>query len=352
MLSILTSSHRSCKETQVPEWTSLAVQWFTSLMLAQKSNDKEFRELLLLSNKNIRKKSIRKIRLPQIYDKVFKTSCGWLATVGEDYASQLIHPLSCEIINLPKVDTFDPDQFKEHSQWYQGINKLLLIPNNIQSSLALPLVVVLWGCSRKLGFCRPGDNKWTAVGMGQYDFTYYNGRVYCFNWQNQVRAWDVHGEDPTVLVDVSTMPLYLYHYGDVTVAYLIGLDDGERKRLLVVIREHHEYKGKYRMDKNHKTKRFVVFAYDLENKEWSKVKDLGTKALFVGDASFWLEEDTAGVIKGNCIYFTDDAYFLHGHPNGKGRDMGIYHLSDETIKPYFNGVSLSNVTPPIWLRSS
>ncbi|GJT43646.1 hypothetical protein Tco_0952361 [Tanacetum coccineum] len=127
---------------------------FPSLMLAQKSKDKEFRELLLLSNKSIRKKSIRKIRLPQIYDKVFMTSCGWLVTVGEDFSSQLINPLSCETINLPKFNTFDPEYFLREDSWYGGIRKLILLTSNNQSTLVLPLVVVSWGWDYNTSYFR------------------------------------------------------------------------------------------------------------------------------------------------------------------------------------------------------
>nr|GEY59404.1 putative F-box protein At5g55150 [Tanacetum cinerariifolium] len=72
-----------------------------SLMLAEKSDDHESRELFLFSNK-----SIRKIRLPEAYSKTCKSSCGWILTVGKDFASKLINPLSHEIINLPEVNTF------------------------------------------------------------------------------------------------------------------------------------------------------------------------------------------------------------------------------------------------------
>ncbi|GKC99877.1 hypothetical protein Tco_1170152 [Tanacetum coccineum] len=287
---------------------------FPSLMLAQKTKDKEFCELLLLSNKNIRKKSIRKIRLPQIYDKVFMTSCGWLVTVGKDFSSQLINPLSCETINLPKVNTFDPEYFLREDSWHGGIRKLILLTSNNQSTLVLLLVVVSWG--------------WRS------------GKVYYIGIGNIIYAWDVHRKDQTA-VKISMVPKNFYK-GGVSVTYLIGVDDGERKRLLVLIREgrHGIRHGKATF----KTKFFLVFAYDLEKRTWSKVKDLGTKALFVGDASFSIDQDdTTGVIKGNSIYFIDDTYFKHGLPNGNGRmrDMRIYHLSDETIKPYFNGVSLS-----------
>nr|GEU65500.1 serine/threonine-protein kinase SAPK3-like [Tanacetum cinerariifolium] len=74
---------------------------FPSLMLAEKSDDHESRELFLLSNK-----SIRKIRLTEAYGKQCRSSCGWLLTVGEDSASsQLINPLSREIIGLDDGET-------------------------------------------------------------------------------------------------------------------------------------------------------------------------------------------------------------------------------------------------------
>ncbi|GKD47316.1 zinc finger, CCHC-type containing protein, partial [Tanacetum coccineum] len=51
-------------------------------------------------------------------------------------------------------------------------------------------------------------------------------------------------------------------------------------------------------------------------------------------------EDTTGVIKSNCIYYTDDVLELYGgSQKGGGRDMGIYHLSDGTIEPHFSGES-------------
>ncbi|PWA49484.1 hypothetical protein CTI12_AA481930 [Artemisia annua] len=271
---------------------------FPSLMLAEKNDDKEFRELFLLSNK-----IIRKIRLPEVYGKLCMSSCGWLLTVGDDHASQLINPLSRETINLPKVNTFP--EFSETSEWDIGISKLLLlIPFN--------LVVVIWGRSRKLGFCHIGDYKWTDVVEGwsgqTYDITYYNGRA----------------------------PI-----DEVFGAYILGIDDGERKRLLVVIREGLlDDIGDESCVETYKTKSFQIFDYDLENGKWSKVKDLGMKTLFVGNcSSFWME-DTTGVIKSNCIYYTDDVLDLYGgSQNGGGRDMGIYHLSDSTIEPHFPGES-------------
>ncbi|GJZ76801.1 hypothetical protein Tco_0641473 [Tanacetum coccineum] len=298
-----------------------------SLMLADKSeDDKESLELFLLSNK-----SIREIRLPEAYGKLCMSSCGWLLTVGDDFATQLVNPLSLETINLPKVDTLQEERFfgeqeLEPLDWDMQLFKLVLvIPAN--------LVFVICGSKGKLAFCHIGDKKWTYVEEGRsgqiYDITFYNGQVYAICWYNNIRACNVNGKEPTVFFDVTTMPEDVCDQVMYS-AYIIGLDDEERKRLLVIIREY-------------ETTIFQVFAYDLESGNWSKVKDLGTKTLFVGYSSLFCVEETTGVIKGNCIYYTDDVL-------SQGRDMGIYHLSDGTIEPHFEGESCSHLTPPIWLQ--
>ncbi|GKC31292.1 hypothetical protein Tco_1038586, partial [Tanacetum coccineum] len=132
------------------------------------------------------------------------------------------------------------------------------------------------------------------------------------------------------------------------------LDDDERKRLLVVIKEgmYDNIEDKL-LCETYRTKRFQIFKYDLQKDKWSQVKDLGSKTLFVGySSSFWIE-DTTGMIKGNNIYYTDDSMELfRGSKNGGGRDMGIYHLSDGSIEPHFAGNLRSRLTPPTWLHST
>nr|GEV63113.1 hypothetical protein [Tanacetum cinerariifolium] len=133
-----------CKNIPQLEWTPSRL---LSLMLV-KSDDDESREIFFLSNK-----SIRKIRLPEAYGKVCRSSCGWLLTFGKDFASQLINLLSREIINLPRVDPFPKSMFP--FGWDEIIRKVVLV-------MELILVVVIWG-NCKLGFCHVGDNKWTSI---------------------------------------------------------------------------------------------------------------------------------------------------------------------------------------------
>ncbi|GJW60540.1 trifunctional UDP-glucose 4,6-dehydratase/UDP-4-keto-6-deoxy-D-glucose 3,5-epimerase/UDP-4-keto-L-rhamnose-reductase RHM1-like protein [Tanacetum coccineum] len=90
--------------------------------------------------------------------------------VGKDFASQLINPLSREIINLPKVDTFPKSMFP--FDWDDVIRKVVLV-------MELKLVVVIWG-NCKLGLCHIGDNKWTSIETmaSIRDITFFNGYVY------------------------------------------------------------------------------------------------------------------------------------------------------------------------------
>nr|GEX13805.1 hypothetical protein [Tanacetum cinerariifolium] len=255
-----------------------------SLMLADKSDDQEFCELFLLSNK-----SICKTRLPEAYGMTPRSSCGWLLTIREDFSSQLINHLSREIINLPKLDTIT--KAIHYSYLYGPIQKVVLLMES-------KLVFAIWDYDN-LGFCHIGDNKWTSVEPtnGIRDITFYNGLVYSIDRNNNILACIVNGKDPAVLVDVATMPQSYIHQ-DVGKVYIVGLDDDKRKQLLVIYKEE--------------------------------------------------TEDTTRMIKGNCIYYTDDV--LLRYTPSEYTDMGIYHLSDETIEPYFAGESRLDVTPPIWLQ--
>ncbi|XP_071690973.1 probable F-box protein At4g22165 [Rutidosis leptorrhynchoides] len=367
-------------------WHSIAAQAVTkvsysnglpsrlpSLFITDEKEDVEFRRLFFLSNR-----STRKIRLPEVCgkNKSCISSSGWLLTV-EDYiveesddtfdytAAKLINPISRETIDLPKIDTCPG--FVEHTDPDSEIRKVLF-------SIESPVVVVSWGRSM-LGYCCIGDRNWTAIetdsGGMIFDITCYDGRVYYLDNYFRIRSCDVYGEDP-VIVDVSQLPRCFYNI-DLEVAYIIGLDDVDdgKKKLLVVIRELLDELMEVKVDgfevrryplwRNiFETKSFHVFEYDLENGKWSKVNGLGKKTLFVGfGSSFWIE-DTSGMIKSNCIYYTDHSplhcqMLYRGYKRCKTeacRDMGIYHMCDRTIEPLLiEEKSCSNFTPPMWLQS-
>ncbi|XP_071699500.1 putative F-box protein At5g55150 [Rutidosis leptorrhynchoides] len=319
---------------------------FPSLIRAEEKED-DVREVFSLSSK-----SISKIRLPEASGKICMSSGGWILTVGDDFVTKLINPFTRQIINLPIIYTFP--EFASTSKWYIGFRKLVLVDS-------LSLVVVLWGCSGKLGFCRYEDEKWTAIVNGWdqmfLDIAYHKGRIYSFGCNHQIQACDVLEENPTI-VTVTTLPKDLYGewrngyfvHKWLGGAYIVG--GWEENVLLVVIREGmYDNSEDELCDEIYKTTSFRIFKYDLDSEEWSEVKDLGTKALFVGySQSFFMEEEES-IIKGNCIYFTDDVFELYAVSfKGGGRDMGVYHMSSGTVEPHFEGESRSHLAPPIWLQ--
>ncbi|GJT25705.1 hypothetical protein Tco_0895642 [Tanacetum coccineum] len=146
---------------------------------------------LKLLDTNLRTRTICKVRVPETSGKLCMSLCGWLLTTGNDYAAKLIHPLSKEIINLLKIDTFP--KFLEDSEWDRG-------------------------CSAKLGICHPRDNNWIDVEAWRrsiFDITYQNGLVYCFDVHNPILAYDVDSKNPeTTMVDITWLIRDLYDEWD------------------------------------------------------------------------------------------------------------------------------------------
>nr|GEX28190.1 hypothetical protein [Tanacetum cinerariifolium] len=130
------------------------------------------------------------------------------------------------------------------------------------------LVVVLWVGFERLGFCHIRYKKWTRVDKGWHktieDITFYNGRVYSLVCNCHIRAWDVYGEDPTQIFNVSRFPEHdgYDEYID-GASYILGVDDDERKRLLVVVREGMHDDETEQCREIYKTKSFQVLEYDL-----------------------------------------------------------------------------------------
>lgn len=116
---------------------------------------------------------------------------------------------------------------------------------------------------------------------------------------------------------------------------------------------------------------FQVFEVDLETNTSVEIKDLGSRALFVGDnSSFSMEALNDSVLKPNCIYFTDDCVcsylditeraheigvtWYRFHPTKVGKDMGVYNLLDGTITPFIEpGFRHFDPTSPhMWVEKS
>nr|GEW59398.1 putative nucleotidyltransferase, ribonuclease H [Tanacetum cinerariifolium] len=121
-------------------------------------------------------------------------------------------------------------------------------------------------------------------------------QVYTFDIDYRIRACDVHGNNPTTLVYVSrlTRNLYDHKQGLRGGAYIVGSDEGEKKTLLVVIKH-----GILNDCLWLETKRFILFAYDLED---GKYMDYGyTKSMKELDKCYTMLQELRSVIVGGAL---------------------------------------------------
>lgn len=127
--------------------------------------------------------------------------------------------------------------------------------------------------------------------------------------------------------------------------YLVELDG----KLLVISRQGLSVQS----DFTYGTNGFQIFEVNLMRNKWTEIKDLGDKAVFVGDNSSFSVTvgDSNSILKRNSIYFTDCAEFRYD-PTEVGKDIGIYHLGDRTIQPFIQLDSelIDPVSPHIWVE--
>lgn len=102
--------------------------------------------------------------------------------------------------------------------------------------------------------------------------------------------------------------------------------------------------------------KFQVFEVDLTTNTWTKVKDLGNRALFLGlNSSFSIEILDSSICERNCIYFTDCSQVEIQFTDKwkvNGKNMGIYDIRDDSIVPHFMDKSSSRIALPMWVEQS
>lgn len=101
----------------------------------------------------------------------------------------------------------------------------------------------------------------------------------------------------------------------------------------------------------YKTKNFYVYKLDYGSKKWEKIDSLEDRILFVGlNESMSLSALSNQGCQGNSVYFTDDNWdHINIHENDLygGHDMGIFNLSDKSVKEIFEVRRM--VPPPVWI---
>ncbi|KAL5724782.1 SWR1-complex protein 3 [Ranunculus cassubicifolius] len=109
--------------------------------------------------------------------------------------------------------------------------------------------------------------------------------------------------------------------------------ESEDEDVDVDVSESESEDGDYYYDLHYETVHFLVFKFNLHTREWTKMKNLGGHAIFVGNhISFAISASNYPDFRGNCIYFTDDHTELYKY---RFCDMGVYDMKRKTVEPIY-----------------
>ncbi|XP_062177489.1 F-box protein SKIP23-like isoform X2 [Alnus glutinosa] len=196
--------------------------------------------------------------------------------------------------------------------------------------------------SGKLAFFKSGDKRWTIIDdMPSYDDVilfqreFYavddTGRTVLLGLSLDVSlvAESVYGGDKKFLVESNGELLLVDMY--LSEGY-VDVGDGFDIDVYEVF---DEYVGE-------RTVRFKVFRLDIEGKRWVEVDSLRDQVLFLGDdcafSASMAELSLSGCIKGNCVLFPDNFFYMRGEGGSsvsdgvfKGPDICVFDLDNDSI---------------------
>ncbi|KAI8569527.1 hypothetical protein RHMOL_Rhmol02G0285600 [Rhododendron molle] len=279
------------------------------------------------------------LMLPEARGKRCFEMRGWLVTISESGAMNLLHPLTRVQIGLPCIATL---KYLEHD----GMSNFLLIEKGVLSSSPST------GSSKEgrgsyAAFCKCGDKAWTTIKTPEAalcDLTHFNCQFYAVSYQGMIFVCDVEGPNPTKVRVVGKMvyPCVLDYY--IWRPYIVELGGD----LLIVFRDGYElnFLGDYDSEEDfdvynleesridYGTSEFRVFKFGLSNWRGAELQTLGDNALFLGDdasISVKVKASKFSRLKPNWIYYIDNccpAYLAF--KRGGGKDMDIFNLEDRS----------------------
>lgn len=325
------------------------------------------------------------LELPEAYEKrCCGTSHGWLIMVEESPAIFLLNPLTRARIGLPSLSSFPTFPTKIVFENSRNLNKNLIAREklHIRDTFVVKaivsadpslttnfMVVVIYGLTENLAFCRSGDAAWTPIidetsPPPRYkDVMFREGNLYVVDQMGRISICNV--ENTPTMIHVADPPPIPPRMG-YKQWYLSSLNE----ELLLL--------GRYRKvipDYEYRTDRFEVYKLDVNGGSWLKVESLGDKILFLGwNSSLSISAQNYTNCKGNCIYFADDYMRIGRDYVWEGHDFGIFDLGDGGVQsltlplypikqPCFANIfyyerslyrdrSLFILLPPVWVTIS
>ncbi|XP_073013893.1 putative F-box protein At3g25750 [Typha latifolia] len=313
------------------------------LMMAETSPKSKFRRFYSHSEDKI-----YRFMMPEARERLcFGCPGGWVATVGKDSEVHLVNPFIKATIALPSIGTFI-SPMGNFSPEFKRISVIRKICVSISSKSPLNLknpnffAVALYDMGWRLAFTSPRTRGWTKILCNwwpYFDATFYKGQFYLVNHYGAVVALDFRRQ---LVKKIASSPDH-YHFDK---RYLVE-SSGE---LLQVIRTLESSLEKAAPER-YRTVRFCVYRLDMSTRKWERMENLGDDSLFLGlNTSISVVASELIGCRPNCIYFADD--ICHEYSDeivGRGHDMGVYSLADNSIEKHYTGVSQSTYSPPMWV---
>ncbi|GKV22253.1 hypothetical protein SLEP1_g32135 [Rubroshorea leprosula] len=266
----------------------------------------------------------------------------------------------CKLHNLRFVSSSLPN---DNVGIYRREFRVVLLGNSISTGRA---VFAIYGRREgDLCFMRLGDEKWTVVrhdaDVFYCDIAIRDDQFYAVDNVGMLCVFDSSFQKiatiPSPSVDGAERRIFnlVESFGDILLVVFRNVDS---------FRDLIDYDQRARGFTKHGSSHVMVQieVYKLNEKEgnWSEVRDLGDRVLFVSNDGCWSvsAHDFAGC-KGNCIYF--HAFWNVQTANRDNRlrgldygEIGVFNLEDGTGGPLASYPGYSDMfwPPPTWLNSN
>lgn len=297
------------------------------------------------------------------------SSYGWLITVDEECEMHLLNPVTGTQIQLPSITTLP---FVDAVSDAQGLHTKFNFINEAENGyitefsadgfrcffflkavLSSPpskdgggdfVVMLIHGPYDDLAFMRSGDKSWTSwksrltfqdvIPCGDFFYTSSpNGKIY---------AWDIHCFSDIQPHSLKPRCTAVGKANDLMSSYLIISQDGE---FLVLYRE----QGGKRDENITFDCKLVTVPKGNDKRKWSRVKDMKDTVIFVGNNhSMSMSALEFPELRRNSIYFTDNNIEYSRTFRRKERDIGIYDIIDNRVKPINDLPPHMTWPPSVW----
>ncbi|KAK9684944.1 hypothetical protein RND81_10G244600 [Saponaria officinalis] len=326
------------------------------------------------------------VSLPEAYKKAcWGSRYGWIVTLGRDRQLSLLNPLTRATLPLPSQRgfAFPWKGASGKTICHKFINKavLLQVPRDrhrhVHISLDSPscayanggiwVVVVIHQRYNLASIAKPGDLLWTPILRPNRNACYFGGFLdvtYC-NRLNSLLFLDFNAnvcisslediEHPQVLRRIVNAPPSLvsgYRFSFGKMHYIVESGD-DTLVITRYLRRRQNPKGSTATGNCDRTFKFRTYRLNFVTMRLNALRNLGGRALFLGNSATISVNSADAGCEANSIYFCDDDRYVLTKNEVGGHDMGVFKMADKTTRSFHDGYrSNSSYCCPLWFCPS